>query len=51
MENVTTQQAIAEMIAAWTKIESAVRNQFQSASDEEVYQITKAAMNTSLKLA
>jgi len=43
-------EAIAEMMSAWNKVEAAAREQFPSASDEEIYQITKGAMNEWLNL-
>lgn len=44
----TTAQALAEMLANWTKTEAAVRAAYPAADDEQVYQITAAAMNKSL---
>lgn len=41
---------IAEMISNWTKIENTVRENFPEATDEQVYQMTKQAMNSSLGL-
>ena len=40
----TAAQDIAELMAAWNKIMAAARAQFQNASEEEIYQITKGAM-------
>ena len=47
----TTQQAIAEMMNAWNTIVAAARKQFPQASEEEIFQIAKTAMNHTLKLA
>lgn len=46
----TDAQLIAEMMAAWIKIEAAAREQFPSATQEEIYQIARGAMNHSLNL-
>ncbi len=42
--------AIAEMMKNWVKTEAAARAAAPDASDEEVFQMTKAAMNKSLGL-
>lgn len=44
----TSAADLAEMMAAWNKIESAAKAQFPHATPEEVYEITKGAMNHSL---
>lgn len=46
----TFAQDLAEMMAAWNKIMAAARAQFPTASEEELFAITKDAMNHSLKL-
>lgn len=45
-----TADAIKEMLTAWTKIESKAKQQFPTASSEELYQICKSAMNHALKI-
>lgn len=44
----TAAQDIAELMAAWNKIMAAARQQFPGASEEELYQIAKGAMNHAL---
>lgn len=46
----STAQAIAEMMANWTKAEAQARAQNPTATDEEIYQTVSAAMNRSLGL-
>jgi hypothetical protein len=41
---------LQEMMAVWNKITAAARAQFPKATEEELYQITKGAMNHALKL-
>lgn len=41
---------IKEMMNNWNNAEAAVREAFPSASDEQVYQLTSAAMKQSLGL-
>ena len=41
---------LAEMMAGWNKIESAAKAQFPNATKEELYEITKSAMNHALGL-
>lgn len=41
---------IAGLMAGWNKIAAAAEAQFPTASEEELYQITKGAMNHALKL-
>jgi hypothetical protein len=43
-----TAKAIAEMMKAWNTIEAAARLQFPKATDAELYQICKGAMNHAL---
>ena len=38
-------ETIREMLAAWTKIEAAAREQFPAATTEEIYQIVAGAMS------
>ncbi|WP_447639546.1 hypothetical protein [Pandoraea norimbergensis] len=45
-----TAEHIKEMMDNWNKTQDAVRAQFPDASDEQVYQMTAAAMNKSLGL-
>lgn len=45
----TTQQAIKEMMEAWNTIMEAVKKQFPNASEEELYQIAKGAMDHAIK--
>ena len=44
----TTADAIKEMMAVWAKIEAAAKAQFPNESEEERYQICKAAMQIAL---
>jgi hypothetical protein len=44
----TTAQALQEMMAAWNKIMTAAKTQFPKATEEELYQIAKGAMNHAL---
>ena len=44
----TTAQAIAEMMNAWNLIYAATQEKMPSASPEQVYQVAKSAMNSSL---
>lgn len=44
----TTAQAIKEMMAGWMKIEAEAKKQFPNATAEELYQICKSAMNHAL---
>lgn len=44
----TTAEALKEMMEAWNKIMTAAREQFPTASEEELYQIAKGAMNHAL---
>jgi hypothetical protein len=44
----TTAQAIAEMLQAWNTIMTEARKQFPGATEEELYQIAKGAMNHQL---
>jgi hypothetical protein len=46
----TTTEALKEMMAAWDKIMETARRQFPNASEEELYQIAKGAMNHQLGL-
>lgn len=41
---------LAEMMAGWNKIEAAAKAQFPNATKEELYEITKGAMNHALGL-
>ncbi len=41
---------IAEMMANFAKAEAAARSAFPAASDEEIFQMVKSAMNKSLGL-
>lgn len=43
-------EALEEMMSNWTKVEAEVKANFPSANDEEIYQMTAAAMNGSLSL-
>ncbi len=43
-------KAISEMMANWSKAEAAARMQFPAATDDEIYQVVKSAMNRSLGL-
>ena len=47
----TTAQAIAEMMAAWNKVEALAREQHPTATDEQIYSLTKSVMDKSLNLA
>jgi len=44
----TTAEAIAEMMAAWEKIEADVKARMPDASPEDVYQACKTAMDAAL---
>jgi hypothetical protein len=46
----TAAQDIAEMMQAWNTILAAAREQFPAASDEDLFQIAKGAMNHALGL-
>lgn len=46
----TTAEAMKEMMEAWNKIMAAARQQFPKATEEELYQIAKGAMNHALGL-
>lgn len=48
MNTKTLAQDIAEMMAAWNKIMTAARAQFPNASEEQLYQIAKGAMEYAL---
>lgn len=50
-KQMTTAEAIKEMMEGWNKIMEAARQQFPGASEEELYQITKGAMNHALGTA
>lgn len=41
----TTAEAMKEMMEAWNRIMDAARQQFPNATEEELYQIAKGAMN------
>lgn len=41
---------LKEMMAAWNTIEAAAKSQFPNATAEEIYQITKGAMNRALNI-
>lgn len=41
----TTAEALKEMMEAWNKIMESARQQFPKATEEELYQIAKGAMN------
>lgn len=43
-------EQIKEMMGNWNKAEAAVREAFPAATDEQVFQMTSAAMNKSLGL-
>ena len=45
----STPEAIAKMMEAWNKIEAQAKKQFPNASKEEIYRITKDAMNHALR--
>jgi len=47
--DMTTPEAIAKMMEAWNKIEAQAKKQFPNASKEELYRITKSAMESALK--
>ena len=47
--DMTTPEAIAKMMEAWNKIEAQAKKQFPNASKEELYRITKDAMNYALR--
>jgi len=51
LSNEETASVMQEMMTVWNRISSAAKDQFPSASAEELYQITKGAMNSSLGLA
>jgi len=38
-------------VLAWNKVEAAAREQYSHASDEKIYQITKATIDKSLALS
>jgi len=44
----TTAEAMKEMMEGWNKIMAAAREQFPEASEDELYQIAKGAMNHAL---
>ena len=44
----TTAEAIKEMMQAWDQIITAAREQYPHASEEQIYQIAKSAMNHAL---
>ena len=44
----TTAEALKEMMEGWNKIMEAARQQFPAATEEELYQIAKGAMNHAL---
>jgi formiminotetrahydrofolate cyclodeaminase len=44
----TIAQALQEMMEAWNKIMAAAKIKFPKATDEELYQISKVAMNHAL---
>jgi len=46
----TTAEALAELMEAWTTIEASARAEFPGASEEQIYQITKGAMNHALRI-
>jgi hypothetical protein len=48
MQTTTFTQDLQEMMSGWNKIVAAARVQFPAASDEELYQIAKSAMNHAL---
>lgn len=41
----TDASMVAEMMAAWNKIEAAARREFPGASPERIYEIAKGAMD------
>ena len=41
----TTAEALKEMMEVWNKIMEAARQQFPNATEDELYQIAKSAMN------
>lgn len=47
--DMTTPEAIAKMMEAWNKIEAQAKKQFPNASKEELYRITKSAMQSALQ--
>jgi len=47
----TTTADIREMMAGWSAIVARVRAAYPKASDEQIYQMAKAAMNKSLGLS
>lgn len=44
----TNAEALKEMMEGWNKIMAAARQQFPNATEEELYQIAKGAMNYAL---
>ena len=48
MQTTTFAQDLQEMMNGWNKIVAAARQQFPAASEEEIYQITKGAMQHTL---
>lgn len=44
-----TAQAISEMMDNWGKLEKSIRFLFPDATEEEVYEKTKAAMNLAVQ--
>ena len=44
----STAEALKEMMDGWNKIMAAAREQFPTATEEELYQIAKGAMNHAL---
>ena len=44
----TTAEALKEMMDGWNKIMEAAHKQFPAATEEELYQIAKGAMNHAL---
>ena len=48
--NATLAADLKEMMAAWSKIETAARREYPKCSEEEIFEICKGAMNHALKL-
>lgn len=46
----TTPEALRALMTAWNTVLAAARAQFPQASEEQLYQIAKGAMNHALKL-
>ena len=46
--NITTAEAIAEIMAAWNTIERGVRETMPGSSEDEIYEAAKAAMDAAI---